>query len=652
MFLNPIINRYICSVSSYLRELSEPLLTYTLHDEWVEAIKIQDRNDKLRKLWSAVNRLPKPNFTNLSYVVQFLALLSSRKAYNKMTANNIAIVIAPNLIWAKEDNSGDVLGNLGRNMTLGNLYRQIVEQLVEFPKYFFDNQIDFGVPESEPGPGPSPVLVENNVNGSATEVRQPPSYVTLPRQGHHRRNVSADLKIDMSLSGMNLDTGSAKFGECESPKQPQRRKKQAPLPPQGRMYDQTNYSSSSPEQPRSHMAAPRDPSNPRATPPFLQTTAKDSNFPTNSTPKFTPPRETLPATPVPAARLHHTGSIRRPNIEPPKPPGHTPKPTVPPSPSFAGGAVKAVPPRPQPPNISGLEKSSSPFELSTSSTHNEAKSTIAGGASELLNMSSSFESSTISSSMGVAVPSPDNNGSFVSVAPAISSSSRSGSDSSSSSNKYQEEHRQKKQHNVESPPDRPRAPVGFEHLDDDVEGSSNTSSLVLLRSNKLGYSSSGNSLDDLQDDNSSGSEIPSNNLSNSKIFRKSLETVIQQQASGQPLILPKHQLPESSTKSNLQSNANHSVMIGFEAEDLNANCGVGVAPCDISNSSENTPSRPIPPSTNCVLTPPVPAVRTIRENIQSGAPPEPSVSSSTIVFKHDISNFMFGVSDSRSFPSQ
>ena len=318
------------ALKCYLRELPIPLLTYTLHQEWLDAARIQDRDQRLKELWSVVQKLPKPNHENLSYLIQFLALLASWKRLNKMTFNNIAIVMAPNLIWSVEDNhQEDVMSNLGRNIHLGGSYRQIVELLIEFSDYFFQERINFNEPKMPAETSAEP----ENLNGAANAA--PPSYVTLPRSSSgHRRTTSSDFnKIDHSPSGISLD--KLQGVDCESPKQNARRKKQAaPLPPQGsnRISD-----SSSPEQQRTSLVPTREapvPIHPRTIPPpSVSPSAKISS-----------PRDgNVP--PTPAVRLHHSGSIRRPNIEPPKPP------VVLHQPEALGSqtGTKPPPPRPVPP---------------------------------------------------------------------------------------------------------------------------------------------------------------------------------------------------------------------------------------------------------------------------------------------------------------
>jgi hypothetical protein len=66
--------------------------------------RIQSSSEaRLQALKLVVNKLPPANFDNLRYLIKFLFELSRNQDVNKMSPQNIAIVIAPNLIWSQAD---------------------------------------------------------------------------------------------------------------------------------------------------------------------------------------------------------------------------------------------------------------------------------------------------------------------------------------------------------------------------------------------------------------------------------------------------------------------------------------------------------------------------------------------------------------------
>ncbi|KAK0081913.1 hypothetical protein PV325_011383 [Microctonus aethiopoides] len=127
------------ALKSYLRELPEPLLTYKLYPEWMAAAKITQSDVRLRGLWEVLHRLPPVNLENLRFLIKFLAILSKNSDINKMSPQNIAIVIAPNLIWSPQED----INTMVMNMSTANNSSLIVEQLVTYADWFFPGDVDF-----------------------------------------------------------------------------------------------------------------------------------------------------------------------------------------------------------------------------------------------------------------------------------------------------------------------------------------------------------------------------------------------------------------------------------------------------------------------------------------------------------------------------
>ncbi|KAG8263869.1 GTPase activator activity protein [Homalodisca vitripennis] len=93
----------------YFRELPNPLCTYQLYDAFVSAVQA-DRatDDRLLHMRAAVEKLPPPHYRTLEYLMRHLARVSEKGQQTGMTARNIAIVWAPNLLRCKELEVGGV----------------------------------------------------------------------------------------------------------------------------------------------------------------------------------------------------------------------------------------------------------------------------------------------------------------------------------------------------------------------------------------------------------------------------------------------------------------------------------------------------------------------------------------------------------------
>ncbi|XP_055050701.2 rho GTPase-activating protein 17b isoform X1 [Misgurnus anguillicaudatus] len=128
------------ALKSYLRELPEPLMSYQLYDEWIQASNISDPDKRLQALWVVCDQLPKANKTNFRYLMKFLARLAQDSDINKMTASNIAIVLGPNLLWAKTEGS---LAEMAATTSVHVV--SIIELILQHANWFFPEDVDFNV---------------------------------------------------------------------------------------------------------------------------------------------------------------------------------------------------------------------------------------------------------------------------------------------------------------------------------------------------------------------------------------------------------------------------------------------------------------------------------------------------------------------------
>ncbi|NXC09000.1 RHG17 protein, partial [Orthonyx spaldingii] len=128
------------ALKSYLRELPEPLMTYSLYEEWTQAANIQDQDKKLQELWRICNRLPEHYRVNFRYLIKFLAKLAQNSDVNKMTPSNVAIVLGPNLLWAKNE------GSLAEMAAATSVHVvAVIEPIIQHADWFFPGDEDFNV---------------------------------------------------------------------------------------------------------------------------------------------------------------------------------------------------------------------------------------------------------------------------------------------------------------------------------------------------------------------------------------------------------------------------------------------------------------------------------------------------------------------------
>ncbi|XP_062294553.1 rho GTPase-activating protein 17b isoform X1 [Scomber scombrus] len=147
------------ALKSYLRELPEPLMTFSLYDEWTNASNVSDSDKRLQALWVVCDRMPKTHKANFRYLVKFLAKLAQDSDVNKMTPSNISIVLGPNLLWAKTE------GTLAEMAAATSVHVvAIIEPIIQHADWFFPEEVDFNVsgmfalPSHPATPEPEPNL--------------------------------------------------------------------------------------------------------------------------------------------------------------------------------------------------------------------------------------------------------------------------------------------------------------------------------------------------------------------------------------------------------------------------------------------------------------------------------------------------------------
>uniref|UniRef100_UPI00398F8489 rho GTPase-activating protein 17-like isoform X6 n=1 Tax=Pristiophorus japonicus TaxID=55135 RepID=UPI00398F8489 len=128
------------ALKSYLRELPEPLMTFQLYDEWFQAASVPEPDKKLQALWVACSKMPKANSSNFRYLIKFLSKLAQYSDINKMTPSNIAIVLGPNLLWAKNEGA---LADLAAATSVHVV--TIIEPIIQHADWFFPDDVDFNV---------------------------------------------------------------------------------------------------------------------------------------------------------------------------------------------------------------------------------------------------------------------------------------------------------------------------------------------------------------------------------------------------------------------------------------------------------------------------------------------------------------------------
>ncbi|XP_047232838.1 rho GTPase-activating protein 17a isoform X4 [Girardinichthys multiradiatus] len=352
------------ALKSYLRELPEPLMTYQLYDEWIQASSVSDPDKRLQALWVVCDQLPKNNKNNLRYLVKFLDKLAQDSEVNKMTPSNISIVLGPNLLWAKTE------GSLAEMAAATSVHVvAIIEPIIQHADWFFPEDVEFNVSGMFVMPTPASNHNHPDYDCSTIERKRPGSMVG-PENDAARKDNNPKLRDSAPAptpvpqrngSGGGGSSGTSGTGSMGPSPHMMRRgtKKQAPAPPKpsnpppGQPLTSVNYPSSSGSSqslsPTSRPLSIHSPTSPAS--PTQQPCATPRRHSNNQPPIHAPnhPPPEPPTHPSPLA----TQPCGDQHCMEPSPPGTPTPPDTPPPPTAATTSQDAGAPPSQSPYQSG-----------------------------------------------------------------------------------------------------------------------------------------------------------------------------------------------------------------------------------------------------------------------------------------------------------
>ncbi|XP_051978155.1 unconventional myosin-IXb isoform X3 [Xyrauchen texanus] len=82
-------------VKQWLRELPDPLMTFTHYNDFLRAIELPEKQEQLQATYKVLEQLPTANFNTLERLIFHLVRVAKEEKSNRMTPNSLAIVFAP-----------------------------------------------------------------------------------------------------------------------------------------------------------------------------------------------------------------------------------------------------------------------------------------------------------------------------------------------------------------------------------------------------------------------------------------------------------------------------------------------------------------------------------------------------------------------------
>ncbi|XP_041861931.1 unconventional myosin-IXb isoform X3 [Melanotaenia boesemani] len=82
-------------LKQWLRELPDPLMTFTHYSDFLHAVELPEKQEQLHAIYKVLEELPTANFNTLERLVFHLVRVSKEEVHNRMSPNSLAIVFAP-----------------------------------------------------------------------------------------------------------------------------------------------------------------------------------------------------------------------------------------------------------------------------------------------------------------------------------------------------------------------------------------------------------------------------------------------------------------------------------------------------------------------------------------------------------------------------
>lgn len=127
---------YTSAIKYFLRELPDPLLCSEYAEEWKSVDNIKDELERMKGIKELIEKLPVANQNNITFLFHFLSKLVDEEFYNKMSIENIIVVLSPNLLWDSN----------GVHIPIDNVYKSMIEHyelILEDPEGLTVNPFGF-----------------------------------------------------------------------------------------------------------------------------------------------------------------------------------------------------------------------------------------------------------------------------------------------------------------------------------------------------------------------------------------------------------------------------------------------------------------------------------------------------------------------------
>ena len=120
------------ALKNYFRKLSEPILTFKLHQKLISAAKLESREKRIEEIGNIIRQLPRDNYRLAKLIIGHLKNVAAESSRNMMSISNLAVCFGPTLLRPEEETMAAIM-----DIKFCNL---VVEILIENYDTIFDSK--------------------------------------------------------------------------------------------------------------------------------------------------------------------------------------------------------------------------------------------------------------------------------------------------------------------------------------------------------------------------------------------------------------------------------------------------------------------------------------------------------------------------------
>uniref|UniRef100_A0A4W6F2K9 Rho GTPase activating protein 23 n=1 Tax=Lates calcarifer TaxID=8187 RepID=A0A4W6F2K9_LATCA len=123
-------------LKSFFRKLPEPLFTDDKYNDFIDANRIEDTEDRLKTMKKLIHDLPDHYYHTLKFLVGHLRRVADHSEKNKMEPRNLALVFGPTLVRTSEDNMTEMVTHMP------DRYKIVETLILHYDWFFSDGGLD------------------------------------------------------------------------------------------------------------------------------------------------------------------------------------------------------------------------------------------------------------------------------------------------------------------------------------------------------------------------------------------------------------------------------------------------------------------------------------------------------------------------------